>query len=300
MNQDFVKVKFNFFRIQTRQRPNDLHEILAKIQKYPVDERTMMLAGTPRMLLDRKHMGEFSGHKSYLFTTKRTKRLPRKIDSHGNPASLNLANDEGLGEDVAVAINSTCEIAAIQFNQYSMRETAISKYINNFFPDININFLPIVKFDSMERVKKATEVKKFYIGLAGTLNFEKLRQYGLSANDAIMFQNLYSSPCMNLQWSVGRKKEGLASRLLSLIPIFKKYSEDNETKEITSLSAQILETTGDDVQSVFVDLLSDRLHGKVDVAINPNREIDEEDLLLKACKEMQSKYEEYSEYMENK
>ena len=300
MDQDFVKVKFNFFRIQTRQRPNDLHEILAEIQEYSVDERTMVLAETPRMLLDRNHMREFSGHKSYLFTSKRTKRLPRKIDSQGNPSSLNLANDEGLGEDVAVAINSTCEIAAIQFNQYSMRETAISRYINNFFPDININFIPIVKFDSMERVNKAMDVKKICIGLAGMLNFEKLRQYGLSANDAIMFQNFYSSPYMNIQWSVGRKNEGLASNLLSFIPIFKRYSDDNETKEITSLAVQILEDTGDDVKSVFIDLLSDRLHSNVDVAINPNREIDEEDLLLKACKEMQSKYEEYSEYMENK
>ncbi len=297
MDHNTVKVKFNFFRLETRGKAINLHDILAEIQKRSLDERTVEINGIPRRL-EADFKGTYAGHTAYLFTTVRTTRVPRKINSRGQRESLHFGVGDGLGEDVAIAIHSTGKIAAIQSTQYSMKPSAISKYINQIYPDINIDFLPIVKFNPLERISKAQEIKKFKVKLAGLLNLEKLKQCGLSAADALELQHFYIAPFIEIECSVGRKSGGLGEKFRSWIKSLKWYSDDDETNEITKLTAQIIEGEEDDAKSVFIDLLSDKLQGNIEISMNDNMEIEENELLIQSCHVLQEKYNEYSDYME--
>lgn len=292
------KIKFYFYQIEINDGTVNLRDLLEEIQNLPLDNRIIDVLGTPRML-ERDFTATHSSYKAYLFTTKRTKCFPRKIKADGRRESLNITDGDGLGEDVAVAINSTGKIAAIQSNQYSMKPSTIATYINKIYSNININFLPIIKFNSLDRIIHAQCIKKFHLKFAGSVNFEKLCSYGLSAADALAFQQFFAAPYIDLQWSVGRKSERLGEWVYSWITAFKKYFDNSETKDITTLTANIIEGDGDDGHNVFIDLLADKIQCEVDIPMNMYNEIDENILLETACHVLEDNYNEYSDFIEN-
>lgn len=293
---DSIEVKFNFFQVvQEEGAAGNLLDILTDIQKLPANKREIEINGIPRLLTLERYTS--LNYTAFLFTTKRMKGLPQKIKEDGSRESLSLSGHEGLGEDVAVALDPTGKLAAIQFNQYSMKETSLARYINTVHPGAFVTFLPIVKLDSLARLANARQLRRIHLKLAGFLNFDKLKECGLSTRDSSTLQELLSSPFLDIVWSAGRGKEGLSHRFLDLIPILKKYYDQQDASGLQALDILIQEGRDDDYKSVAIDMLADRLYDKANIFMNKNRELDKEGLLQAICASLIGNYHELKEYL---
>ncbi|WP_165079238.1 DUF6731 family protein [Desulfovibrio sp. ZJ209] len=147
MPTQMVPVCFKFFQVNygsgcTQRLPAILDSILG----MPPSEKTAVISREER-LLKTKTLEE-QDCKAWLFASKRMRALPVKIKGDGSSESLMLEDEEGLGENAAIACDFTGSVAAIQSGRQAMSEKVMAKFINKFRPDASINFLPVLKTDA--------------------------------------------------------------------------------------------------------------------------------------------------------
>lgn len=298
MPSPMVPVCFKFFKVNygsgcTQRLPAILDSILG----MPPTEKTAEIFREERLL--KIKTCEEDGYKAWLFASKRMRALPMKIKGDGSSESLMLGDEEGLGENTAIACDPTGSVAAIQSGRHAMSEKVMAKFINKFRPDASINFLPALKIDAVGRLERAEYVRKIRVKVGRAVDFTQLQPLGLSAGDAMSLQQLYQSPHMEIVWSMGRgNRENLPGAFMNLLKALVSFKNSGDYDEQFDALDAVLQTEENGAMITSpVDFLKDRLYHEADVALNQQREVDEGDLLAAACSALVEKANELQRYI---
>ena len=281
------QVKFDFFQVQiSEDSPYTFKETLDSISRLPTEDRIKDIDGSSCFLIQNLIQQRYS---AYLFTKIRMDSLPPKTSVTGIRAPLDLDDDEGLGEDVAIAYNETLNIISIQRNRHSLSPNNIIRLIGMIFPEEHIKLLPILRTDALQRFANCNTLKKLRLKLAGCTDLSFLQNSPLSTNDKITFQQIMTEPYVDISFSVGRKNSGLSEKIKSYASFFANLarSEDNDSV----LTVEVSGKENDDAPTAVIDLLQDRLIAVEEVNTS-NRTIDTNHLMRSAINAIASNYEE--------
>ena len=285
------KIKFDFFRVQAIDGNSiSLKDALESIATMPPEERRVAIDGYSCFMTSSLSQTRFS---AYLFTKLRMDGLPPRTRINGERRPLDLDDDEGLGEDVALAYCEALNIVSVQRNRQSLSANNIVYFIHNICPEINFALLPIMRVDALERFARCQTLKKLRIKLAGRRDLSFLRNSPLTTNDKVAFQQMMTEPSVDITFSVGRRNARLSEKISNFARTFTNIARSGETDAVLALEVSGKEF--DDSPTVVIDLLQDKLIGIGDVEME-NRTINTNHLMRVAGGVIFENYEELQQY----
>lgn len=282
-----IKARFDFYRVKPLSDASiSFSQVLNEIVSMSPNDAQANIDGDTCLISKNENFGK---NLSILFTKIRMNNLPQKTKATGERSPLDLDEDEGLGEDVAIAYNVVLNVVAIQRNIHSLSANNILRLIKEVNPACDVEFLPIIKQDALERILKFEQLKKIRIKINGTQDLSFLKNSGFSSQ--LNAQEFFSEPFFECIWSVGRKKEGLSEKIKDKIGSLARIIKKDRPLAICNFEITGKETLSD--PSITIDLLDDRLIGQKDIPINPNgRSVDIQILLRSAAEVITENYTE--------
>jgi hypothetical protein len=231
-------------------------------------------------------------YNAYLFTKVRMTELPSVIRSDGTYEDIELDDDEGLGEDVALGCGPLENIVSIQSNRYSLSPKNIANIINNNRPEIGINFVPIMRQDALSRFRRIGIFKKFRLKLAKVNNLSSLANSGHSVADLIELQESFQDPYIEIALSVGRTKgECLGDKVRRWANALAEFVRSDSAEGVRKLEVTGIDTDTD--ERLIVDLITDKFfyEGNIEPA---GRYTNTESLMHAACAALEENHHELS------
>lgn len=286
---DSVRTKFHFFQVERDQdTPLEFEEALERMWNMPSERKRKEIAAKGLCLLS--DVRRYPQNIAYLFTKIRMTEIPDKVNALGKRDDLDLEEDEGLGEDVALGYSPSWKIAAIQANRYSLSSGNIATLISKSVPEARFAFHPVIVHDALERFSQMQLLRKMRVKLAGAFDFGFLQDKGLSASDAMAIQAMLEAPFVDIVLSVGRRRGALHEKFKAWTKAFLKIAHSAEGAG----QVKMLEITGkedDDAASVAVDLLTERLVDRADIPLDAKRKLDKGILLRSSCDVLEKNWE---------
>ena len=277
-----IRVRFDFYRVKhLSTNAVNFGQILDDLIKLSPNDAQAKIDGEACLISkSEKISGTFTQAVSMLFTKIRMDNLPQKAKASGERSPLDLDDDEGLGEDVAISYCQDLNIVAIQKNIHSLSANNILRLIKEVDPRCEVEFLPVLKEDALERFLKLKCLKKIRLKIDGTKDLSFLKDQSL--NNAMNLQNLLSAPYLECTWSVGRRKKEIPEILSKFIEKIAILIKNQRPEAICNLEITGRETEID--PSITIDLLEDRLIEQRNIPINDNgRSVDIQQLLKAAA-----------------
>lgn len=269
--------RFDFYEVRTGQTALTLQQVLDDLVGRDATDKTCDIDGKACCIIE--HLRQFN-YVAYLFSKVRMDSLPQKTKLDRSRSPLELEDDEGLGEDVAMAYDATLNIVAIQRNRHSMTATNIARLINYFYPEIQVGFVPVLSRDALERFARCDNLRKLRIKLAGATNCDFLNTDELSTNEKITMQEMLTEPYVDITFSVGRRNASLTAKIRRFAEFFSNFHKNGGDE--TVLAVDVTGKESDEAPSTVIDLLSEKLTFEHDVNQN-GRTIDTNHLLRVAC-----------------
>lgn len=281
------KVKFDFFRVQIgKESAYTFQETLDFITGLPQKQTIQQIDGVTYFLTQNLRQPPYS---AYLFTKLRMDDLPPRTRLTGERRPLDLDEDEGLGEDVAIAYCDPIHVVSIQRNRHSLSPTMIMRLIEKYAPGIDFKLLPILRPDALKRFASLGILKKLRLRLAGMNNLDFLQNSHLSTNEKITFHEVLTEPFVDITFSVGRNQMGLTKKIREIAEFFSKAAHSGETESV--LAVEITGKEDDESATTLIDLLQDRLIAEKEVNTKM-RSVDTDDLLRVAIRTLCENYTE--------
>ena len=269
--------RLDFYEVRTGQVSLTLRQVLSDLLGRNATDRTCDIDGKACCLIEELCQLNYV---AYLFTKVRMDDLPQKTKLDGSRTPLELDEDEGLGEDVAMAYDANLNVVAIQRNRHSMTANNIARLINFFYPEIQLNFVPILSRDALERFSRCNTLRKLRVKLAGASNCDFLNTNELSTNEKITMQEILSEPYVDITFSVGRKNTSLTAKIRRFAEFFSNFHRNGGDE--TVLAVDVTGKEDDGTPSMMIDLLSEKLTFEHEVEQN-GRTINTNHLLRVAC-----------------
>ena len=282
-----IKARFDFFKVKPISDASvDFLQILNEISCLSPNDAQADIDGETCLISKSETFGKTV---SVLFTKIRMNNLPQKTKATGERTPLDLDDDEGLGEDVAIGYNSELRVIAIQRNIHSLSVNNILRLIKEINPACDVEFVPIIKRDALERFLNFDQLRRVRIKLNGTGDLSFLDKDGIS--NQLSNQLFFEEPYIECVWSVGRKKDRLSDKLKDFIEQLARKVKGNKPVALCNLEVTGKETETD--PSITIDLLEDRLIAHKDIPVNPNgRSVDIQCLLIAVADVIKENYPE--------
>lgn len=269
-------VRFDFFRVRSAPEVPSLEIVLNTLRSQPAEDRRIQLEDKVCMMLDDYFTAQ--GVHSYLFSRIRMDELPQVRGLDGQAEPLDLDDDEGLGEDVAIAYDPDLRIISIHRNRFAISHSSIFEFINNNAPG-HYYFDPIFDREVMNKFARMQALKKTRIRFAGVQNFHFLSDQEISENMKVSLTEMAECPYVDITFSVGRRNRELPSWVRKMISLCAARPGEGEGEIST------LEVTGaDDAFGVShtIDMIGQRFIYTGDV-LRSGRNIDTAQLMRVAC-----------------
>lgn len=282
-----IKARFDFYRVKPLSDTSvSFSQVLNEITSLSPNDAQACIDNDTCLISKSEQFGKTL---SVLFTKIRMDNLPQKTKATGERSPLDLDEDEGLGEDVAIAYNVDLNVIAIQRNIHSLSANNILKLIKEVVPSCDVEFLPIIKRNALERLLKFEQLKKVRIKFDGTGDLSFLQ--GESYNAQLNAQAFFEEPYIECVWSVGRKNIALSDKIKNFVIEFARKVKKDRPAALYNLEITGKETSED--PSITIDLLEDRLIAQREIPINPNgRSVDIQCLLKIASEVIAENYTE--------
>lgn len=196
--------------------------------------------------------------------------LPSKASTSGEVTNFDLEDNEGMGEEAAFLYDSKNHILAIQRNRYSLTVNSFAYYLNKFNTNNEeIEFLPIISENTLERLRKLDSITKFQLKVSGISNPEHFKNSGLAPGKVIDLLDEFEAPQLSLEISAGYSKNSLKkSSINRAINQFLKFT-NLDSKNISPSEVTSLLVTGADSndQKDIIDLIADRVFSEQEIDI---------------------------------
>lgn len=282
------EVKFDFYQIKGDLDKPLLFTFDNMSKKSPAE--CFYPIGKDKCILSRYQ--KYNDIHCFLFTRIRMDQLPVKTKLSGERENLDLADDEGLGEDVALSYDSKLRIVAIQRNIHSISVSYLLDWLKKESENESLNFYPIIKAGAFCRFLDLDSLRKISFRLATPNNLSFLKDSELSTDEKLSLQKLLIAPYVTMTLSCGRGKNLSLNHLVKFVKNLVSLHKNNLGL------VKSLEVTGyEDEQSepVIIDLLEDKLIAK-EIVPRLGRSIDADELLKASSRAISSNLKELQTY----
>lgn len=233
-------VRFDFFRVRSAPEVPSLEIALDTLRAQSAEERQIQLDDKICMMLDDQIT--IQGVHAYLFSRIRMDELPPVRGLDGQAELLELADDEGLGEDVAIAYDPVLRVVSVHRNRFAMSHSSIFDFVNNRAHG-QYSFEPIFDRNVMNKFAQMRVLKKTRIRFAGVQNFDFLDDEELSTNMKVSLTEMAECPYIDITFSVGRKNQALPPWVRKMVSLCATWrggnNEDISTLEVTGADDDI-------------------------------------------------------------
>jgi len=283
------EAKFYFYKAQLGENSpyQTLKQALDETAAKQRADQEVTIDGTPCFISESK---QFTRSTGYLFTRVRMTELPSKVLHDGTLEELDLGDDDGLGEDVALAYGRLRNVVAIQSNRHSLSANGIARFLNTNWPEMNIAFNPIMSNDALERYTRCQQMRKVRLKLAQVNDLSFLDRSNLSSSEKILFQQFFQAPYAELILSMGHGRGYLRRNARRLVDYcLNLFRSGNDCVKILEISGKENEHS----EMMVIDLLADRLVFSREVELS-GRSINRDSLLRVACNALSENHAELS------
>jgi hypothetical protein len=263
-------IKIDFFRVVMPQDAGITFEaLLNQIAAIPLDNeaRTVKTQGDPVRL---QELHPRAGYVEGDMVKTRMETLPEKSNVEtGELAPLDLAEDEGLGEEAAFLYRPPLGCLAMQRNRFSASASAFVGYcgeVGNLQSAILLE--PLISGEAIARLHEFGRINRLQVKVAGLQGGAPLRDSPYSLAHIAALADDYAGPIVNIEISMGRRQGSLArDRVNAVVDWLRGRSADGE------LDVRKIEVSGSAPgdETELLDLLESRIIAERRVQTNENR-----------------------------
>lgn len=273
-------VKFDYFYVTCRPKgapaavpdgPFDLRVILEKFRSLDLEQRIVDYKQEKARL----EFFQFNANPGYIwdlyFARLRDFNIPSLARQNAPSESIDLDDDEYIGENVSAIYDEEYNIIMIQRNRYSLGPAAIEEYINHFHdnPDEEINFRPIKLPDPKEKVRSAAFHRRLRVKFAD-LDKKSIEGRSASLSKWLSLFKEYESVNGEVILSVSRKRDdSLGGNLRDFL------EELHQNRDIvTKAEMSIKKSELSEIE--VVDLFEDHVHDIAQFTVPPRATLNHE------------------------
>lgn len=185
----------------------------------------------------------------------RLNEVPVKAKLSGETKEIDLAADEGIGEETAYLFHPNTRILVIQRNRIGVSAAVMAKYFRTLCKVRAVNLEMILKQDALERIRGMATIRTFEVHVAAPDRAEGLRGRGHSAKAMYDLLNDHQANNLTVKLSMGHKRGGLQNVIDTIVRLAGNQAEDPAVKKILVIGNE----DEDDSEKTLIDLLQDRL-----------------------------------------
>ncbi len=204
------EMKVDFYQVVMPSRSSSFEKVLQQISQLPNNrERNRTIGKGPiRMNIikgwDLRHEGDM--------VRIRMDEIPPRAKLSGELKPLNLAEDEGLGEETAFCFDPSVEIVAMQRNRVGVTPQQLALYCSEMARlQEPIQLLPVLKADAYTRVQGMAGHSKLIVRAAGLKNMDAFGS-ALGLKELGKVSKELESPFVEITFSIGRKRSRLLAK----------------------------------------------------------------------------------------
>lgn len=246
-------MKVNFYRVKVEREDLDFTDIIRTALRTPDDKsRAILIRGFPIRLQFANESSDFwSGDMIRI----RMNEVPTKASLDGDTESINLEDDEGIGEETAFLFHIPSNVLLLQRNHVGVSAASFATYFKEI-GDIGSSLYlePILAGDALNRIRQMGIIKKFEINAAGLDRMDILRNENDAVDQFLDIRDTFRAPNIHLSMSVGNRKDTFLenTKVLNTALALFKFSRAPEVKVKTiKISGAIDETDHTEVIDLF-------------------------------------------------
>ena len=273
------KLKVDFFKVVLPQEsPHSFEDIIHAVHISPNDDtRNATRNACPfRLQNSQKTKDCWKGEMIRI----RMDQLPIKAKLSGDISSIDLEDDEGIGEETAFLYHVPTRVLAIQRNRYGVSAGVLAWYFEEKGSVESIELEPIQQKDGLQRLADMKVVRKMSLNIAGVENMTAFKGLEQGVESMLALMKQFESPSLTLTVSMG-KKRGSLKWVKRFAQAFAKRNQQGES------SIHKFEITGktEDGEKSVLDLIEYRMIEEIEFESKSARTIspsEREDAVQKA------------------
>ena len=263
-------IKIDFFRVVMPQDAGTTFDaLLDQIAEIPLDNetRTVTSQGDPVRLQElHLRIGYLEGD----MVRTRMDTLPEKSNVEtGELAPLDLADDEGLGEEAAFLYHPPLGCLAMQRNRFSVSASAFVGYcgeVGNLQSPIVLE--PLIAGDAIARLHQFGRISRLQVKVAGLQGGGELRDSPYSLAHIAALADDYAGPIVNIEISMGHQRGSLARARVNDVVGWLRGRSDEGALDVRKIEVSG-SAPGDETE--LLDLLESRIIAERRVQTNESR-----------------------------
>ncbi|QGY40526.1 hypothetical protein GM415_10455 [Pseudodesulfovibrio cashew] len=265
-------VKFDFYRVHFPDE-DGLEDALADIIGLDYPDRTCDINGCP-VCLDALENGRRNLIDGLLVKVRMDGIPPKKNITTGASSSIDLDEDEGLGEDTAFVYDPTLNVLVMQRNRMGVTASQFARYLYDQYDlDEWVRLDPILVSGAYQRLAQLGVFRKLRVRVAPLGNNNVFRDQGHSVNRLVDLAEQFEAPVIDVTIGMGHQRQGS----LSGNAIRRTIEELTGIRGERNGAVTRIEVTGkddDDSESCFIDLIEERMVEEAMVPLNEDRQLD--------------------------
>ncbi|MDE0144547.1 MAG: hypothetical protein OXI53_10480 [Nitrospira sp.] len=259
------KLKVDFFKVVLPDDfPNPFESILNAVNISPNDHtRNAIRNAYPFRLQKASQTGDsWTGEMIRI----RMDQLPLKVKLSGDVSSIDLEDDEGIGEETAFLYHFPTKVLGIQRNRYGVSAGVFAWYFEEKGSVESIELQPILQKDGLQRLADMKVVRKMSLNIAGVENMTTFKGSGQGVESMLGLMNQFESPNLALTVSMG-KQRGSLKWVKDFAQSFVQFNQQGES---AIHKFEISGKTEDGEKSV-IDLIEYRMVEEIEVELKSGR-----------------------------
>ncbi|BAY29185.1 hypothetical protein NIES2107_10260 [Nostoc carneum NIES-2107] len=196
--------------------------------------------------------------------------LPVKGSLAGEIEDIQLAHDEGIGEQSAFIYHPATRILAIQSNRNGVSPGDFARYFEIFGEgNTSISLDPVLQMSALQKLVKLKEVINFEIKIASLSNMNIFGDNDNAVEEMIHLAEIFQAPSINIEVKTSVKKKQpslLVDKVVETAQSLLRASQQKHNK-ITTLKVS---GSDDEDNKTVIDLLKDKMRESINVN-NPGR-----------------------------
>lgn len=186
-------------------------------------------------------------------------QLPSKAKLSGAVSSLNLDEDEGIGNETCFLYHPATKVMAIQRNKSGVTARMLAEYFqqkNGLTSPIELS--SVIQKDALDRLSRMQETRKIRIRMAGVTNPDFFKgRADTAVGEMLNIMKFMDAPTANVELSMGRQPGSLSvARVVKMAREMLGMADRGDVGESSSMD--VFGTFDDDTQERF-DVLSYRM-----------------------------------------
>ncbi len=259
------KLKVDFFKVVLPDDSSHSFEyVLSAVNNSPNDDtRNATRHACPFRLQKARKTGDcWKGEMIRI----RMDQLPIKAKLSGDVSSIDLEEDEGIGEETAFLYHVPTRVLTIQRNRYGVSAGVFAWYFEVKGSVESIVLQPILQEDGVQRLANMKDVRKLSLNIAGIENMTPFKGLGKGVESMISLMNQFKSPHLTLTVSMGKQRGSLEWAK----DFAQSFVKSNQQGESSIHKFEISGKTEDGEKSVL-DLIEYRMVEEIEVELKSGR-----------------------------